>query len=85
MTKVPAADAAEPTRSRPFSPFLVVVGIVVLVPSLLWLALGMLGLAPTDPLAIGASSGLRTLGSVAVLGCLLAAVGFWDDFDKGQA
>ncbi len=57
----------------------------MLVPSLLWLALGMLGLVPTDAVALGASSGLRTLGSVAVLGCLLAAVGFWDDFDKGHA
>jgi uncharacterized membrane protein len=72
MTKVPAV---EPVRSRQWRPLLMVVGILILMPSLLWLAFGMLGLAPTDSVAIGASSGLRTLGSVAVLGCLLAAAG----------
>jgi hypothetical protein len=63
---------------------LLAVGIVILVPSALWMTLGMLGLAPTDSVAVGSSSGLRTIGSVAVLGCLLAAIGCWDDIHKDK-
>ena len=33
----------------------------------------------TPQLAIGSGSGLRTAASVAVAGCLLAAIGYWDE------
>jgi hypothetical protein len=58
---------------------LVRTGITLLVPSIIYLALGMLGLLPTEPLAVGESSGLKTIASVAVAGCLLAAVGYSDE------
>ena len=38
-----------------------------------------LGLVPSSTFAIGQQSGLRTLAEVAVMGCLLAAVGYWND------
>ena len=30
-------------------------------------------------LAIGAQSGYRTLAEIAVIGCLLCAIGYWDE------
>jgi hypothetical protein len=57
---------------------MLVVGTSVLVPATAWLAGGMLGLLPTDALALGAFSGLRVLGSIAVGSCLLAALGSAD-------
>jgi hypothetical protein len=78
-TTIVSRALLEPVRRA-----LVAIGIVILVPSGFWLTLGMIGLAPTDAVAIGSSPGLRTIGSVAVLGCLLAAIGCWEDVDKGQ-
>lgn len=40
------------------------------------LILGSSGLIPTEPLAIGISSGIRTIGTVAITGCLLSAIGY---------
>ena len=37
------------------------------------------GAIASDALAIGAQSGFRTLAEIAVIGCLLAAIGYWDD------
>lgn len=59
--------------------WLVRVGLTLVVPSSLYFALGLVGLVPTEPFALGPSSGLRTIASLAVLGCLLAAIGYWDD------
>jgi len=51
----------------------------MLVPSSIYGALGMFGLVRTDILAIGATSGIRVLASIAVLGCIMAAVGYWEN------
>jgi hypothetical protein len=53
-------------------------GIALLVPAALWLIGGMLNVVPTEMAAIAGYSGLRVIGSVAVGGCLLAAVGSAD-------
>ena len=37
------------------------------------------GVIASDALAIGPQSGFRTLAEIAVIGCLLAAIGYWDD------
>lgn len=58
---------------------LVITGMILLVPALLWLVAGLAGLVPTDAVAMAGTSGLRIIGSVAVAGCLLAAIGSWDD------
>jgi hypothetical protein len=52
----------------------VVLSIILLIPSLVWLVGGMLGLVPTSHLSIGGSTGERTLASVAVASCLIAAI-----------
>jgi len=40
------------------------------------LMLGLLGLIPIEFFAMGISSGMRTMGSVAITGCLLSAIGY---------
>ena len=52
----------------------VVLSIIFLVPSLAWLVAGMFGLLPTNHLSIGGNSGERTLASVAVASCIIAAI-----------
>lgn|GEM_PF-4255688 len=52
----------------------VMISIILLVPSLVWLVAGMFGLLPTSHLSIGGSSGERTLASVAVASCIIAAI-----------
>jgi hypothetical protein len=54
---------------------LLVAGIAMLVPAVLWLIGGMLNVVSTEMAAIAGYSGLRVIGSVAVGGCLLAAIG----------
>lgn len=58
--------------------FLLLAGVVLLVPAVFWLLGAMLGLLPIDVAAIAGYSGLRVIGSVAVGGCLLAAIGSAD-------
>ena len=55
-----------------------IAGVTLLVPAALWLFGGMLGLFPTDVAQVAGYSGLRVIGSVAVGGCLLAAIGSAD-------
>jgi hypothetical protein len=38
----------------------------------------LFGIVSMQSLAIGQQSGLRTLAGGAVVGCLLAAIGYWD-------
>jgi hypothetical protein len=57
---------------------LTVVGVSLLIPAVLWLIGGMFNVLPTEMAAIAGYSGLRVIGSVAVGGCLLAAIGSAD-------
>jgi hypothetical protein len=38
--------------------------------------LALTGVIPADLFAIGISSGIRVVGSVAIAGCLLSAIGY---------
>jgi hypothetical protein len=40
------------------------------------LILGLSGVVPAEFFAIGISSGIRVIGSVAIAGCLLSAMGY---------
>jgi len=40
------------------------------------LVLGLLDIIPTQLFAVGISSGIRVIGSVAIAGCLLSAMGY---------
>ncbi len=49
----------------------------------LGLALGAVGVIDSGHFAIGISSGIRVIGSVAIAGCLLSAIGYGiQDFQK---
>ena len=52
-------------------------GLLLLIPSLVYLPLAMFGSAPVDVLAVGGISGLKVVGSCAVFGCLISALGYW--------
>lgn len=52
-------------------------GLLLVVPLLLWLPLGWLGWVPSMVEVFGVP-GLRTPAAIAIAGLLLAAVAFWD-------
>lgn len=62
-----------------FRRFLVVLGVTLIVPSLTWLVGGLAGILPTDFVAFAGHSGLRVIGGIAVAGCVLGAIGSWDN------
>jgi hypothetical protein len=66
------------TAKRRLLRFVLLTGVALFVPASLWLIAGMLNLLPTEAAAIAGYSGLRVIGSVAVGGCLLAAIGSAD-------
>ena len=55
----------------------ILVSVLALVPSVMWLIGGMLGVLPTAHLSIGGSTGERTLAGVAVASCIVAAIACW--------
>jgi len=49
------------------------------------LILGMMGLFDMETLSFGISSGVRVIGTVAISGCLLSAIGYGiSDYLKGK-
>jgi hypothetical protein len=55
---------------------LIVVGNVLTVTGCTGLLLATTGLIPVQSFAIGISSGIRVIGSLAIAGCLLSAIGY---------
>lgn len=55
---------------------LIVVGNVLAVIGCTGLLLAATGLIPAQSFAIGISSGVRVIGSLAIAGCLLSAIGY---------
>jgi hydroxyethylthiazole kinase-like sugar kinase family protein len=56
--------------------FLIRVGNSLTVIGCVGLVLGLLDIIPAQIFAVGISSGVRVIGSVAIAGCLLSAVGY---------
>jgi hypothetical protein len=56
--------------------FFIVAGNVLTVIGCTGLLLAATGLMPAQSFAIGMSSGIRVIGSVAIAGCLLSAIGY---------
>ena len=56
--------------------FLAVLGNVLAVLGCLGLILGVLGVFDMNRFALGLSSGIRIIGTVAITGCLLSAIGY---------
>ena len=61
-----------------FRRFLVVLGVTLIVSSVTWLVGGLAGFLPTDTIEFAGHSGLRAIGSIAVAGCMLGAIGSWE-------
>lgn len=61
---------------RPVQQSLVVVGNTLTLIGCLGLALGAMGVVDPEHFAIGLSSGVRVIGSVAIAGCLSSAIGY---------
>jgi hypothetical protein len=55
---------------------LVLVGNTLTLIGCLGLALGTIGVFDLEQFVIGISSGVRVIGSVAIAGCLLSAIGY---------
>ncbi len=55
---------------------LMLVGNTLTVIGCLGLALGAIGVIDPERFAIGISSGIRVIGSVAIAGCLFSAIGY---------
>ena len=64
------------TFARPLNRALIVVGNVLTVTGCTGLLLAATGLIPAQSFAIGISSGIRVIGSLAIAGCLLSAIGY---------
>lgn len=52
-------------------------GIFLTVVGFLGILLGLFGVFNLDIFAFGLSAGIRVVGSVAIAGCLLGAIGYW--------
>lgn len=55
-----------------------IAGIGLICLAAIWFLGGLTGLLPIDAAAFGGHSAIRGIGSIAVVGCLLAAIGYWD-------
>jgi hypothetical protein len=64
------------TAKRFICKLLIVVGNSLTVIGCAGLVLGASGVIPAQLFAIGISSGIRVIGSVAIAGCLLSAMGY---------
>jgi hypothetical protein len=64
------------TSARPLYRVLIVVGNVLTIVGCAGLLLAATGLMPAQSFAIGISSGVRVIGSLAIAGCLLSAIGY---------
>jgi hypothetical protein len=64
------------TSSRPLYRVLIVVGNVLTVVGCTGLLLVATGVISAQAISIGLSSGVRVIGSLAVAGCLLSAIGY---------
>jgi uncharacterized membrane protein len=56
---------------------LITFGLILILASCLLILMGLSGMFSLDLFAIGFSSGIRTLASVAITGCLAGAIGYW--------
>jgi hypothetical protein len=56
---------------------LITFGVILILVSCAIILMGLLGVFSLDLFAIGLSSGIRILASVAITGCLVGAIGYW--------
>ena len=56
----------------------VLAGLLTLLAASIFFVGCLLGIFAFDQFSVGGQSGLRTIAGVAISGCVLAAIGFWD-------
>lgn len=61
------------------SKIIITIGILLLTSSALLFFGVLLGLIDVESLSFLGHSGLRTIGSIAVAGCIMLSIGFWDN------
>jgi hypothetical protein len=69
-------EVGAPGVVRNLHRFFIVAGNVLTVIGCTGLLLAATGFMPAQSFAIGLSSGIRVIGSVAIAGCLLSAIGY---------
>tara|TARA_B100000579_G_scaffold149228_1_gene121109 strand:+ start:3281 stop:3499 length:219 start_codon:yes stop_codon:yes gene_type:complete len=63
---------------QPWQKMVVVVGLLILAISTVIFTGCLLGVLAFDQFSYGGQSGIRTIAGIAISGCLLAAIGYWD-------
>ena len=73
-------DAMKLTNDQfqPWQKIAVIAGVLTLLAASIFFVGCLLGILTFDQFSVGGQSGLRTIAGVAISGCLLAAIGFWD-------
>ena len=64
---------------QPWQKVAVMAGLLTLLAASMFFVGCLSGILAFDQFSIGGQSGLRTIAGVAISGCLLAAIGFWDN------
>ena len=70
---------AVPLRFATMRRWLVTAGLSLVTVAIVGLAAVVSGAIPDGALSLGQQSSYRTLAEIAVIGCLLAAIGYWND------
>jgi len=63
---------------KPWQKMVVVPGLFILVTATVIFIGCLLGVLAFDQFSYGGQSGIRTIAGIAISGCLLAAIGYWD-------
>jgi len=77
--KIPDLHRSQPKvikSSKQIGSLLIIVGNSLTAIGCIGLVLALIGMIEADFFAIGISSGIRVIGSVAISGCLLSAIGY---------
>lgn len=67
------------SKIRKLKKIILVPGVLALILAVMLFAMSMMGFFELGTFALAGNSGIRTLAGLAVTGCLLAAIGYWDE------
>jgi len=77
--RIPDSHLSQPKvikSSKQIGSVLIIAGNSLTAIGCIGLALALIGLINAESFALGISSGIRVIGSVAIMGCLLSAIGY---------
>lgn len=76
MTIEASVSPKKKTKLSAICKLLIIVGNVLTVLGCLAIVFGLLGFYDLNALSFGLSSGIRMVGTIAILGCLFSAIGY---------